>query len=357
MRRLLAVLLVFGFVVACDDDAPTGTDGEVEFTVMTRNIYVGSDIDLLMLAPSLEEIPLLAAEAWLAIQGTDFADRVEALADEIEAAGPHLVGLQEVSLFRAQSPGDFLVGNPQPATTVVLDHLDLLLDALEARGLSYREVAVSQGMDVEVPMAVSPTEFDDMRLTDHEVILARNDVYVSNVDERNFTTNLEIELGGPGGPALTVLRGWVAVDATTGGKTVRFVSTHLEPPEYAPAVQLAQAAELMSELAGETLPVIVLGDLNSNADGTSTTTYADFLAAGYSDAWAEAGAGAGLTCCHQDDLQNATTELVKRIDYILFRGALEALSADVVGDDPAERTAGGLWASDHAGVVATLRAP
>jgi endonuclease/exonuclease/phosphatase family metal-dependent hydrolase len=99
----------------------------------------------------------------------------------------------------------------------------------------------------------------------------------------------------------------------------------------------------------------VVGDLNSAADGSSTTTYADFLAAGYSDAWTAGGTGAGLTCCHDDDLQNATTVLVKRIDYILFRGGLEVVSADVVGDDPAERTLAGLWASDHAGVVATLR--
>jgi hypothetical protein len=31
------------------------------------------------------------------------------------------------------------------------------------------------------------------------------------------------------------------------------------------------------------------------------------------------------------------------------------VSAEVVGDDPADRTTGGLWPSDHAGVVATLR--
>ena len=120
-------------------------------------------------------------------------------------------------------------------------------------------------------------------------------------------------------------------------------------------VQAAQAAEIMTELAGESLPVIVVGDLNSNADGTSTPTYADFLDAGYSDAWAQAGTGDGLTCCHEDDLRNPTATLVKRIDYVLYRGGLEVVSAAVVGADPAEMTLSGLWASDHAGVVATLR--
>lgn len=354
MKRLFALALLAATLAACDDDGLTGNGEAGEFTVMTRNIYVGTDIDILMMTPA-QDIPVVVAQLWGEIQATDFADRAEALADEIAAAQPHLVGLQEVSLFRRQSPGDFLQGNPLPAEDVILDHLDVLLDALADRGLVYSAVAISTGMDVEVPMAVSPTELDDMRLTDHEVILARNDVGIASVEERNFTVNVEIEVGGPGGPPLTILRGWVALDATIGGETVRFLSTHLEPPELAPQVQLAQAAEIMTELAGEILPVVVVGDLNSAADGSSTTTYADFLAAGYSDAWTEGGTGAGLTCCHDDDLQNATTNFVKRIDYILFRGGLEVVSADVVGDDPAERTLAGLWASDHAGVVATLR--
>jgi endonuclease/exonuclease/phosphatase family metal-dependent hydrolase len=333
MRRLFAFALLVAVLAACDDDEITGNGEPGEFTVMTRNIYVGTDIDILMVTPP-EEIPAVVAQLWAEIQATDFEDRAEALADEIAEHQPHLVGLQEASLYRRQSPGDYLIGNPQDAEDVVLDHVDVLLAALADRGLNYSAVAISTGMDVEVPMALSPTEFDDMRLTDHEVILARSGVGIANVDERNFTVNLEI-------PLLTILRGWVAVDATIGGETVRFLSTHLEPPEIAPA--------------GETLPVVVVGDLNSNADGTSTTTYAEFLAAGYSDAWAEGGTGDGLTCCHEDDLQNPAATLVKRIDYILYRGGLEVVDADVVGDDPVERTPAGLWASDHAGVVATLR--
>ena len=32
-------------------------------------------------------------------------------------------------------------------------------------------------------------------------------------------------------------------------------------------------------------------------------------------------------------------------------------SVDVVGEEPADRTASGLWPSDHAGVIATLTLP
>jgi endonuclease/exonuclease/phosphatase family metal-dependent hydrolase len=52
---------------------------------------------------------------------------------------------------------------------------------------------------------------------------------------------------------------------------------------------------------------------------------------------------------------NPTPELTKRIDYILYRGSLETALAVVVGDEVMDRTAAGLWPSDHAGVLATLR--
>ena len=114
MRRLLALALLAAPLVACDEDGPQAIDQEVEFTVMTRNIYVGANIDVLMMTP-LGDIPVVAAQLWGEIQATDFAARAEALADEIADAQPHLVGLQEVSLFRHQSPGDYLIGNPQAA--------------------------------------------------------------------------------------------------------------------------------------------------------------------------------------------------------------------------------------------------
>jgi hypothetical protein len=33
---------------------------------------------------------------------------------------------------------------------------------------------------------------------------------------------------------------------------------------------------------------------------------------------------------------------------------VEAVAAEVLGEEPEDRTAAGLWPSDHAGVVATL---
>jgi hypothetical protein len=56
-------------------------------------------------------------------------------------------------------------------------------------------------------------------------------------------------------------------------------------------------------------------------------------------------------------LRNPSPTLTKRVDLVLTRGGFETVSADVLGEEPGDRTPSGLWPSDHAGVVATLRLP
>jgi endonuclease/exonuclease/phosphatase family metal-dependent hydrolase len=121
----------------------------------------------------------------------------------------------------------------------------------------------------------------------------------------------------------------------------------------------AQLSELIAELANAALPVVLAGDLNAPADvpGTSgSTAYQALLTqGGFTDAWRELHpAVAGLTCCHDETLSNATSTLHERIDLILYRGPIHGVSATVYGEAPADRV-GGLWPSDHAGVGAELR--
>ena len=44
-----------------------------------------------------------------------------------------------------------------------------------------------------------------------------------------------------------------------------------------------------------------------------------------------------------------------RVDHILAKGRFKVLRTRIVGTDPANRTAGGLWPSDHGGGATTLR--
>ena len=160
------------------------------------------------------------------------------------------------------------------------------------------------------------------------------------------------------------------MDLSIRGKAVRFINTHLDGDcsDVAPAIQLAQAREILQgpvqEAKAKNLPVILLGDLNSKADGTGTATYAELLKpeVGFVDAWAEAGDDPdthpelGYTCCQDANLLNKDSHLSDRRDFVLFLPrALQATDAEVVGANPADRTPSGLWPSDHAGVVADLR--
>jgi hypothetical protein len=224
--------------------------------VTSRNLYLGADINRVLLAEDPLQIPLLVAQMWGVVQQTNFAERAAAIADEIEAARPHLIGLQEVSFFRMQDPGDVVVGGQTPTTEVVLNFLQILLDTLEDRGLSYSAVAVSEGIDIELPLAKSATEFADIRLTDREVILARAGVQVSNVVEAQFQAALPIEVGGV---PTSIPRAYASVQATVSGRDIRFMTTHLETGAAEP-IQVFQAGELVQIIAADALPVIVVGD-------------------------------------------------------------------------------------------------
>ena len=327
-------------------------------TVMTRNIYLGADINrILQPADPETPIPVLVAQTWGMIQQTNLPERAKAIAREIAAARPHLVGLQEVSLYRIQTTGDFLSGNPVPATQVAQDFLAILLDELEARGLAYQAVAVSKGIDIELPMYTGQTTpMADIRMTDQEVILARADVQIGNVQTAQFQTKLPFNVGGV---PMSIPRAWASVEATVDGRTIRFFTAHLEMGVAEP-VQRGQAGELLQAIAATTLPVVLVGDFNSAADGSSTRTYGDLVAGGLVDVWGVANPGKnGFTGSQQESVRNVPSTINRRIDLIFARDAddFTVLKADVVGESLADRTPSGLWPSDHAGVVASLRLP
>lgn len=327
--------------------------------VMTWNIYVGTDIDKVLGAQDPSQIPVLAAEAFQLLLATNFPERADAIAKQVKRYRPHLIGLQEVSTIRIQSPGDAAFGGTTPAEDVLFDYLQIMLDALEAAGLHYKVAGVVQNTDAEVPMIVSvdPLQFDDIRLTDFDVVLARPDVQISNVVEANYQTRLPF-------PALgfDVVRGYVAVDAKVRHKRYRFVNTHLEPASSGQEIQLGQAQELIDALNRDRLPVILVGDLNTRPP--SDATYSFFLAEGFADTWPlnrheDENNPDGFTSNHDLDLRNEVVDLHQRIDFIMARTGKQDIGvlATVIGDELEDRTTSGLWPSDHAGVVAKLWIP
>ncbi|HYX89539.1 MAG TPA: endonuclease/exonuclease/phosphatase family protein [Gaiellaceae bacterium] len=154
----------------------------------------------------------------------------------------------------------------------------------------------------------------------------------------------------PVGP-ITLPRGWASVDVKIRGKQFRFVTTHLEA--FSPRIRNPQATQLLAGPAAIELPTVLVGDFNSGP-GFDLGAYAILLAGGFSDAWP---GGARLTCCHHNDLHDLNAPLTNRLDLVLTRGAFRTMSAARVGEEAGDRTPSGLWLSDHAGVVATLRLP
>ncbi len=325
-----------------------------EIRLLDRNVYAGFQTLAPLLAATPQQLPVVAAEIFAEVVTTDFPARAEKLADEIAFSRPHLVGLQEVARYRRQIPADFQLN----ATEDVYDFLAILLAALEARGLDYEVAAQVQNVDAEVPIVWpgSPNNLADIRLTDFDVILARGDVDWDQPVGLNYVAKLPVSIGGQ---SLAVPRGLTSVRATVGDRTFRFVNTHLEP--FSSLVQAGQTQQLLAMLTGETLPVALVGDLNSEADGSTTPTYGLLRNAGFEDVWPPQ--GNGETCCHAPDLRSLPSRFDQRIDFVLLKGDFGygpggipgSTQSWLTGVRPSARTASGLWPSDHAGILTIVR--
>ncbi|MGE7665244.1 endonuclease/exonuclease/phosphatase family protein [Ureibacillus composti] len=312
---------------------------------MTWNIYFGTSLTPL-LGTTPEELPLRVTEIFTQVEATNFPVRAKAIADQIAMKNPEIIGLQEAAIWQLLLPQNNKV-------KVEYDFVSILLKELKRRGLHYRALAIVDTTDATLP---SSTGFN-VRFVDRDVILVREDsrLKFSNIQTKIFEAFLPVPVGGM---VERLLFGWITVDVEKCGKKFRLVNTHLQPispliPETL-QVQLAQTDELLNGPAVTELPLIFIGDFNSNSDG-SGASYNKLIAAGFKDAWKIAGKGDGFTCCQDTDLLNLVSQLSIRIDLILFRGDFGVKKVDVVGEEQEDRTPTALWPSDHAGVSAKLK--
>jgi endonuclease/exonuclease/phosphatase family metal-dependent hydrolase len=368
MNRIAIPLLAFVLAMAgCDEDLITdsgidqpvapdqSSNSAVKLKVMTRNMYIGADVDKVIEATDVFKIPVLVEEAWQTMQATDFPSRAEAIAREIEASSPHLVGLQEVYLIRTQAPADLELN----AETVAFDFLETLLSELEELGTDYRVVGQVENSDVEMPRLNRQEGMVDVRVTDYDVVLARGDVEIGNVVAGNYQASFPVQ-------SFEIKRGYIVAEATVEEMAFRFVNTHPEPASTAEGYfQDLQVKELLEMLESDPQPTVLVGDLNTPAP--MSPIYAYFIEAGYEDVWTSFGdkASEGLTCCHATTLDNTDVSFHERIDLILVNH-LEGLVApsgkltgfvEIVGEELADRTSTGVWPSDHAGLVAEIVFP
>jgi endonuclease/exonuclease/phosphatase family metal-dependent hydrolase len=335
--------------------------GKRDLTVMTQNLYLGSSLGPALEAATPEAFVEAVARIYATVQYTNFPQRAEAIADEIQENEPDLIGLQEVTKW---TTGGL---NPPPG----YDFLAILENDLKARGLHYSATAIAHNANIgPAPLALAaqgcvqpgPVITCSVQLEDRDVILVNNDtpgLTWSNPQSGRYTAQQAIE--SPVGP-LSFDRGWVSIDAKLKNQPFRFVDTHLETEE-SPLVQEAQAAEFLAG-PGKGGTIVATGDFNSASDGSTTTSYAQLTAPGkFRDSWNEGLLGPGSSCCQESNtpplapgaLNNPVSTLRTRIDLILGRGAArsDGDDAELVGDTPFQG-APPFWPSDHAGVVSVL---
>jgi endonuclease/exonuclease/phosphatase family metal-dependent hydrolase len=346
VRVALVAMLTAALALAPSGVAQAKTKRDLK--VMTQNLYLGSSLDPALQAQTAAQFFGAVVQIYGTVQQTNFPARSDAIADEIQAEEPDVIGLQEVTRWTSTGPG-------APPSQ---DFLSILQQDLADRGLSYSAAAVSDNADVgPVPLA-SPLcsgDFGDctVRLQDRDVILVNDDasgLTVSNPKSGQYATQ-EV-LTTPVGP-LSFDRGWASIDGTLDGKSFHLANTHLEVEGF-PATQQAQGREFLRGPAKGVGAVIATGDFNSAADGSTTTTYANLTKSYFSDAWATNPGDPGYSCCQNSPLTNTTSALSSRIDLVLTHGASQALSASLIGDTPFQASQP-LWPSDHAGVVANVR--
>jgi hypothetical protein len=367
IARVLLALAAATVVLAAVATGAARAD-QRSLTVMTQNLYQGTEFSHIQALagtnPTLEQ----ALEATTADYGTylatRFKDRAQQIAAEIVQDKPALVGLQEVATWHA---GTFDPQHPFALPAPVSeDFTQVLLTALAADGIHY--AAVSRHDDnftLAFPIA-TPTGIVAVGMVESGVILARTDLppgqlKLSNPQSGTFNARIPL-IPNPLDPdpphGFQFTNSWQSIDVKVRGKSLRFITTHLDALAPGGVVSGPQAQELPAGPANTSLPVVLTGDMNSGLT-SSPAAYEAFVGSGLTDSWTAAGLGAPpLTCCHlapNDLVSDPNATYTEDLDHIFTRGEFSVLGEHLVGNTaPSLPPASFIWPSDHAGMVATL---
>ena len=348
-------LLIFCLATLLHNPIGGAFADDADIRIMTQNVYEGTNFTEITSATTLPAFLGAVTLTRQNILATRPDVRAAAVAGEIVREQPDLVALQEVAILRSG-----LVPLTSPATpvgTVEMDQLALILAELDRLGHPYNPVAILPNLDAQAPSSLGTS----VRITDRTVILARanhwpDGIRISNGQVQDYLAILALPT--PVGVSIPNTRGWASVDVTVDGRSFRFMTTHLEQIQPYNKSQALEAVQ--SAIASSSLPVVFVGDFNIQANAPSDPTYATyqaFLAAGLVDAWETRHSGdPGVTCCQLPNVMNVTTNLNQRVDLVLLSGGIDVRDIHLIGNKSSDMVQG-VWPSDHAGIVASLRIP
>jgi endonuclease/exonuclease/phosphatase family metal-dependent hydrolase len=338
IRKVFIVVAAFVMCLALISNA-SAQHREVTLKVMTRNMDAGTDLNYVA-AATAGNFEAAVVNTVLEVVNSKIPERATLLAAEIAQAQPDLIALQEVTTWKIE--GQFPVHYNQ---------LRLLMESLRALGQNYRVAVVQELTNIQIPGVVT--------FIDHNAILVRSELMPNLLGFEAHKYENSMIFPTPAGN-VEVLGGWMAAEIKIGNSRFKFVNTHLESANQAIPetflLQLSQAKQLVEDLKGVNLPIILAGDFNSDAEPTklypsdATASYGYISRSGYIDAWERLHRrdhGYTWPLFGEDFMAGMTVEPLERIDLIFSNGP-KALSITRTGMEPVEH----LYASDHAGVVA-----
>lgn len=404
MRRFLPLLLALLLIPLPYAKA----EEPYQLTVMSRNIYLGADVGV-----ALELIPNFPAAAqfmWDQVKKTDFTKRANKLAAEAALDKPALIGIQEATTWYCKK-------NLWSEKVAVFDFLAQFIKATQATGTSY-SLASFDGVDAFNPgysIAAIPylTKVEDPDLflslfgstsaacgfTIGDAILVRDDLKKNIVQVGNTEYDATYSIVPT---IMTIYRGYTWVDFKVNGSLVRVISTHLESiwDENKVPNSALQAAQLIEDLKGAKMPLIVMGDFNADPRDpraesepnpglqpvaseacptsgiASCNAYKAMIDAGFTNASPDAtdpryftwGASALLNGPDSNRIEVAKEfgnqyGFTDRLDYIFTKNVYATVSSKLIGNIYPDGSS--IWdcgdekcfASDHAGLVATIEIP
>jgi len=385
VKKLISWSLALFFTLTINSSMAIAQSSVV---VMSRNIYLGADV-----GKALELIPDLPAAAqfmWDQMRKTDFATRAELLADEINQNQPDVIGVQEATIWRCQK-------NVWSKKTTVYDFIEILLGNLSGKYV----VAEFNGVKAYNPgFSISPIPYLT-RVEDPKVF---KELFSQNTASCGFETgdlllvkkqlqNQIINLGNSEYEAtysivptiMTVYRGYSWADIKINGVPTRFITTHLESlwDENKVPNSARQARQLILDTKNTAMPLIVMGDFNSDPrdprgsnsanpgeqpvesescpiKSSICNAYKLMIESGFKDAGPNSldpknfswGMNAYLTGA--DEARRVFAEkmgnefgFTDRLDYIFYKNGVNFKESKIFGLKPK-------YPSDHAGVVANL---